>query len=129
MGNTNQKTSGELKKKKNSDDNNAMVKKFKLQLQLDKSPVFTMFTLFINNVKQQVQLFKANPVLSKFGNLLAWQTVNPPPPTPQKLPQQTKTNSLALWQASAVGGYFILRWAWAKWNEQRTKKKSSDDPF
>lgn len=31
-------------------------------------------------------------------------------------------------QVYAVGGYFILKWAWAKWNGQRTKRKSTDDP-
>lgn len=92
MGNTNQKASGELnnKKKKKSDDDNVVVKKWEQQLQLfkDKNPVLTMFTQFINKLQQQVEL-----CLTKFGSNC--QAVDPPP---QKLPQQNKTNSLALWQ-------------------------------
>lgn len=99
MGNTHQKTSGELKNK-NGDDN-VMVKKLQQPLQLFKdSPVFTMFSVFINKVEQQVQLFKVNHVFSKFGN---WQTGHPP----QKLQAEKKdTNSLVLWQVNLLFIFF-----------------------
>ncbi|KAM7526828.1 hypothetical protein LguiA_016730 [Lonicera macranthoides] len=37
------------------------------------------------------------------------------------------TNPVVLWQVYAIGGFFVLRWAWARWNERRGKKRPSDD--
>lgn len=38
------------------------------------------------------------------------------------------TNPVVLWQVYAIGGFFILRWALARWKERRAKKKPSDEP-
>lgn len=40
-----------------------------------------------------------------------------------------QTNPLVLWQVYAVGGFFVLKWAWGRWNERRERKKpSNEDP-
>ncbi|CAK9174285.1 unnamed protein product [Ilex paraguariensis] len=41
--------------------------------------------------------------------------------------QNTNTNPVVLWQVYAVGGFFVLRWAWARWNERRGRRKPSDE--
>lgn len=33
------------------------------------------------------------------------------------------TNPIVLWQVYALGGFIILRWAWAKWQERKAKAK------
>ncbi|KAK3035279.1 hypothetical protein RJ639_034802 [Escallonia herrerae] len=38
-----------------------------------------------------------------------------------------ETNPALLWQVYAVGGFFILRWAWARWNERRATRRPSDE--
>ncbi|XP_075502732.1 uncharacterized protein LOC142540458 [Primulina tabacum] len=38
------------------------------------------------------------------------------------------TNPLLLWQVYAIGGFFILRWAWTRWNERKGRKKSDNEP-
>lgn len=30
-------------------------------------------------------------------------------------------------QVYVIGGFFILKWAWGRWNEHKERKKSSDD--
>ncbi|KAK2998221.1 hypothetical protein RJ639_024173 [Escallonia herrerae] len=37
-----------------------------------------------------------------------------------------ETNPALLWQVYAVGGFFILRWVWARWNERR--RPSDENP-
>ncbi|OMO95454.1 hypothetical protein CCACVL1_05405 [Corchorus capsularis] len=40
------------------------------------------------------------------------------------------SNPVILWQVYAVGGFFILKWIWARWKERKemgSKKESSDD--
>ncbi|XAR72170.1 hypothetical protein NMG60_11018719 [Bertholletia excelsa] len=39
---------------------------------------------------------------------------------------EQSTNPIVLWQVYAIGGFFILRWALARWKERKPKKKSSD---
>ncbi|KAG9136617.1 hypothetical protein Leryth_020266 [Lithospermum erythrorhizon] len=39
----------------------------------------------------------------------------------------TDTNPLLLYQVYAIGGFFVLRWAWCRWNELRMKKKPSNE--
>ncbi|CAA2962103.1 uncharacterized protein LOC111365253 [Olea europaea var. sylvestris] len=41
---------------------------------------------------------------------------------------EQNTNPVILWQVYAIGGFFILRWAWKRWNERKGDKKSSDEP-
>lgn len=36
------------------------------------------------------------------------------------------SNPVILWQVYALGGFLVLRWIWARWQE-RTKKGSSDN--
>nr|GEX24865.1 hypothetical protein CTI12_AA210430 [Tanacetum cinerariifolium] len=52
--------------------------------------------------------------------------------TPLKLESEDadrETNPLVLWQVYAVGGFFVLKWAWGRWNERRERKKpSNEDP-
>ncbi|KAL3650683.1 hypothetical protein CASFOL_007086 [Castilleja foliolosa] len=38
------------------------------------------------------------------------------------------TNPVILWQVYAIGGYYILRWAWIKWNERKGQNRSDDEP-
>ncbi|XP_031096255.1 uncharacterized protein LOC116000322 [Ipomoea triloba] len=40
---------------------------------------------------------------------------------------EADTNPVVLWQVYAIGGYFILRWAWTRWNERRGKKAPSNE--
>ncbi|KAA8539212.1 hypothetical protein F0562_025904 [Nyssa sinensis] len=54
----------------------------------------------------------------------------PPAVPPLKLEaeeSEQETNPVVLWQVYAIGGFFVLRWLWARWNERRAKKRSSDD--
>ncbi|KAJ0253544.1 Uncharacterized protein HA466_0112150 [Hirschfeldia incana] len=37
------------------------------------------------------------------------------------------SNSLVIWQVYALGGFLVLKWAWARWNERNEAKKSTDD--
>ncbi|KAL1817369.1 hypothetical protein DCAR_0521795 [Daucus carota subsp. sativus] len=41
---------------------------------------------------------------------------------------EKNTNPVVLWQVYAIGGFFVLKWAWARYNERRAKKKTNDDP-
>ncbi|CAN8254689.1 unnamed protein product [Cochlearia groenlandica] len=39
------------------------------------------------------------------------------------------SNSLVLWQVYALGGFLVLKWAWARWNERNeTGGKKDDEP-
>ncbi|KAF8403195.1 hypothetical protein HHK36_011294 [Tetracentron sinense] len=33
-----------------------------------------------------------------------------------------------MWQVYALGGFMILRWLWARWNERRAKDDSPEEP-
>ncbi|XVF82840.1 hypothetical protein PTKIN_Ptkin16aG0082600 [Pterospermum kingtungense] len=40
------------------------------------------------------------------------------------------SNPIVLWQVYAIGGFFFLKWIWARWKERKemgSKKESSDD--
>ncbi|XP_071707042.1 uncharacterized protein [Rutidosis leptorrhynchoides] len=42
---------------------------------------------------------------------------------------EKETHPVLLWQVYAIGGFFILKWAWGRWNELRERKKpSNEDP-
>ncbi|KAK6144688.1 hypothetical protein DH2020_021508 [Rehmannia glutinosa] len=41
---------------------------------------------------------------------------------------ERSTNPVLLWQVYAIGGFFILRWAWTRWNERKGPKKPDDQP-
>ncbi|KAK1409663.1 hypothetical protein QVD17_36192 [Tagetes erecta] len=38
-----------------------------------------------------------------------------------------ETNPVVLWQVYVIGGFFVLKWAWGRWNEHKERKKSSND--
>ncbi|KAK6933490.1 hypothetical protein RJ641_036384 [Dillenia turbinata] len=51
-------------------------------------------------------------------------------PTPLKLEvdeAEQKNGSALLWQVYALGGFLLLQWAWAKWNQRRAKSSPPDD--
>uniref|UniRef100_A0A1J3DBW6 Uncharacterized protein n=1 Tax=Noccaea caerulescens TaxID=107243 RepID=A0A1J3DBW6_NOCCA len=59
---------------------------------------------------------------------------NPPTNTePLKVEAEVSSgktsNSLVIWQVYALGGFLVLKWAWARWNErnERSKKKEATD--
>ncbi|XP_076914564.1 uncharacterized protein LOC143573617 [Bidens hawaiensis] len=64
------------------------------------------------------------PVTVRFGE--------PRPTTVAPLKLEAKgvdkeTKPAVLWQVYAIGGFFILKWALAKWNERRTNNQSADE--
>ncbi|KAK8299263.1 hypothetical protein V6Z12_D05G310700 [Gossypium hirsutum] len=54
-----------------------------------------------------------------------------PPPLTLEADQTGRTsNRVILWQVYAIGGFFLLKWIWARWNERKemgSKKEASDD--
>ncbi|KAM1140041.1 hypothetical protein ACFX13_040869 [Malus domestica] len=65
------------------------------------------------------------PVIVSFPKA---QVVAPPPVAVECEDPITKTsNPIILWQLSALGGYLVLRWLWARWQEKRDKKDGSSD--
>ncbi|CAH9113530.1 unnamed protein product [Cuscuta epithymum] len=40
---------------------------------------------------------------------------------------ETDTNPVVLWQVYAIGGFFVLKWAWSRWNERKLKKRPSNE--
>ncbi|CAH2064325.1 unnamed protein product [Thlaspi arvense] len=60
---------------------------------------------------------------------------NPPKnPEPLKVEAEASSsrtsNSLVIWQVYALGGFLVLKWAWARWNERNErsdKKETTDD--
>ncbi|KAM1262957.1 hypothetical protein ACFX13_028685 [Malus domestica] len=56
------------------------------------------------------------------------QVAAPPPVAVEYEEPVTKTsNPIIFWQLSALGGYLVLRWIWARWQERRDKKDGSSD--
>ncbi|KAM2004032.1 hypothetical protein ACFX15_027527 [Malus domestica] len=56
------------------------------------------------------------------------QVAAPPPVAVEYEEPITKTsNPIIFWQLSALGGYLVLRWIWARWQERRDKKDGSSD--
>ncbi|XP_076946806.1 uncharacterized protein LOC143618484 [Bidens hawaiensis] len=50
--------------------------------------------------------------------------------TPLKLESEgaeQETNPVVLWQVYVIGGFFILKWAYGRWNEHKERKKQSKD--
>ncbi|CAI9766214.1 unnamed protein product [Fraxinus pennsylvanica] len=105
-------------------------------LQLFKPPAAKKSGIVINNVSE------SDP--SKIGASVNETVVEDEnKPTVVKFPRQTlaplkleaeaeggeqNTNPVILWQVYAIGGFFILQWAWKRWNERKGDKKSSDEP-
>ncbi|CAA7019230.1 unnamed protein product [Microthlaspi erraticum] len=59
---------------------------------------------------------------------------NPPTNTePLKVEAEVSSsktsNNLVIWQVYALGGFLVLKWAWARWNErnERSNKKDATD--
>ncbi|EOY18984.1 Uncharacterized protein TCM_043550 [Theobroma cacao] len=54
-----------------------------------------------------------------------------PPPVKLEAEEPGMTSSrIILWQVYAIGGFFLLKWIWARWKERKEmggKKESSDD--
>ncbi|KAK6233869.1 hypothetical protein QUC31_006275 [Theobroma cacao] len=55
-----------------------------------------------------------------------------PPPLEMEAEQciGRTSNPIVLWQVYAIGGFFLLKWIWARWKERKEmggKKESSDD--
>ncbi|XP_010553477.1 PREDICTED: uncharacterized protein LOC104823559 [Tarenaya hassleriana] len=38
------------------------------------------------------------------------------------------SNSVVLWQVYALGGFLVLRWVWARWNERKERRNKKDKP-
>ncbi|KAI4346430.1 hypothetical protein L6164_007326 [Bauhinia variegata] len=54
--------------------------------------------------------------------------IAPPPLETEAENQSNRTsNPIILWQVYALGGFIVLKWVWARWNERRAKGKSLDD--
>ncbi|GMY23161.1 chloroplast outer envelope [Fagus crenata] len=52
----------------------------------------------------------------------------PPPLAIEAEESSAKTsNPFILWQVYALGGVIVLKWIWARWQERRAQKGSSDD--
>ncbi|XP_076957314.1 uncharacterized protein LOC143632772 [Bidens hawaiensis] len=50
--------------------------------------------------------------------------------TPLKLESEgaeQETNPVVLWQVYVIGGFFILKWAYGRWNEHKERRKQSKD--
>ncbi|KAL8145926.1 hypothetical protein AgCh_003888 [Apium graveolens] len=62
------------------------------------------------------------PVVAAFPNK---QTV--PPLKFEAEDLERTTNPAVVWQVYAIGGFFVLKWAWARYNERRAKKKTNDE--
>ncbi|XP_059429447.1 uncharacterized protein LOC132163252 [Corylus avellana] len=64
------------------------------------------------------------PDVVKFAERKAFA---PPPLVVEAEESSAKTsNPVILWQVYALGGFLVLRWMWARWQE-RTKKGPSDN--
>ncbi|XP_010515677.1 PREDICTED: uncharacterized protein LOC104791475 [Camelina sativa] len=37
------------------------------------------------------------------------------------------SNSVILWQVYALGGFLVLKWAWARWNKRNERSGKKDD--
>ncbi|PWA42782.1 hypothetical protein CTI12_AA541500 [Artemisia annua] len=48
-------------------------------------------------------------------------------PLPFKFPMAKKVETERKATVYAVGGFFVLKWAWGRWNERRERKKSSNE--
>ncbi|XP_022765537.1 uncharacterized protein LOC111310382 isoform X2 [Durio zibethinus] len=70
---------------------------------------------------------------SKKADVVKLSETRPAAPSPLKLEaQQSERNSnpTILWQVYAIGGFFLLKWIWARWKERKemgAKMESSDD--
>ncbi|KAK1396559.1 hypothetical protein POM88_006422 [Heracleum sosnowskyi] len=62
------------------------------------------------------------PVVATFPNK---QTVAPLKLEAEDL--EKTTNPVVVWQVYAIGGFFVLKWAWARYNERRARKKTNDE--
>ncbi|KAD7479966.1 hypothetical protein R6Q59_008754 [Mikania micrantha] len=40
---------------------------------------------------------------------------------------EQETNPVVLWQVYVIGSFFILKWAWGRWNEHKERKKPSNN--
>ncbi|KAJ9684758.1 hypothetical protein PVL29_016970 [Vitis rotundifolia] len=68
-------------------------------------------------------------ISSKKVDVVRFSEKRPIIPPPLKLEAEESDNSSSptvLWQVYALGGFIILKWAWARWNERRNKNGASD---
>ncbi|XVE68661.1 hypothetical protein DITRI_Ditri09bG0086600 [Diplodiscus trichospermus] len=70
---------------------------------------------------------------SKAADVVKFSETRPAVPPPLKLEAEETgrtSNQIILWQVYAIGGFFLLKWIWARWKERKemgSKKESSDD--
>ncbi|XP_024030392.1 uncharacterized protein LOC21399850 [Morus notabilis] len=51
-----------------------------------------------------------------------------PPPVAVENEEANKTsNPIILWQVYALGGFMVMRWIWARWNERKGRKENSSE--
>ncbi|KAL5569525.1 hypothetical protein UlMin_026100 [Ulmus minor] len=55
------------------------------------------------------------------------QLVVPPPVAVENEETGKTSNPIIIWQVYALGGFLVLRWIWARWNERKGQKEDSDD--
>lgn len=68
------------------------------------------------------------PSLARFPD--ATRPILPPPiELEAEEPAGRTSNPVVLWQVYALGGFLVMRWIWARWQErkERSGKKDSDD--
>ncbi|XVF23411.1 hypothetical protein REPUB_Repub13aG0035600 [Reevesia pubescens] len=71
--------------------------------------------------------------ISNKPDVVKFSEPRPAVPPPLKLEADESgmtSNRIILWQVYAIGGFFLLKWVWARWKERKemgTKKESSDD--
>ncbi|XP_012447552.1 uncharacterized protein LOC105770761 isoform X1 [Gossypium raimondii] len=79
------------------------------------------------------QLSDEKKIINKPADEVKFSEPRPavPPPLTLEADQTGRTsNRVILWQVYAIGGFFLLKWIWARWNERKemgSKKEASDD--
>ncbi|KAK9911760.1 hypothetical protein M0R45_035651 [Rubus argutus] len=42
-------------------------------------------------------------------------------------PMTRTSNPIIVWQVYALGGFLVLKWIWARWQERRDEKEDEND--
>ncbi|KAL3838228.1 hypothetical protein ACJIZ3_022819 [Penstemon smallii] len=92
-----------------------------------KNPMIAFFTNLISSIKleDETALVYKNPAVTFPKRTEDFASLKLEPETEDA---ERSTNPLLLWQVYAIGGAFILRWAWTRWNERKGQKKPDDGP-
>ncbi|KAF3570386.1 hypothetical protein F2Q69_00061551 [Brassica cretica] len=72
---------------------------------------------------------RGTPQVTKRRMMMLMIKLNAEPLKLEAEPSSGSTsNSLVIWQVYALGGFLVLKWAWARWNERNaTSDKKEDD--